>query len=50
MKIARMIGEIARYIAEGFVRIFSPTDDEYPAIGIQPFEGTIYIANSQLNW
>ena len=26
-------------ILNGIARIFSPLDDEYPAIGTQPFEG-----------
>lgn len=29
----------ARYISEGFARIFSPTNDSYPKTGVQPYEG-----------
>jgi hypothetical protein len=50
MGIGKIIKDITQYITEGFVRIFSPTDDEYPAIGVQPFEGTIYNPNSRLDW
>lgn len=33
--------EALRYISEAFVEIFSPTDD-YPTIGVQPFDGEPY--------
>lgn len=33
------IVQTIRYILEGVARIFRPTDDEYPNIGVQPFEG-----------
>ncbi|NJR56253.1 MAG: hypothetical protein HC768_17845 [Acaryochloris sp. CRU_2_0] len=28
-----------QWISRAIFRIFSPTDDHYPATGIQPFEG-----------
>ena len=31
-----------QYITEGFLEIFRPEDEKYPAIGVQPFRGTIY--------
>ncbi|MGL5804251.1 MAG: hypothetical protein ACRC2R_04880 [Xenococcaceae cyanobacterium] len=40
--ISRFLDYFTRYITEGFVRIFGPNDDEYPIIGVQPFEGEIY--------
>ena len=33
---------IIRYVASPITRIFGPTDDEYPATGIQPFEGELF--------
>lgn len=39
MGISRMIGSTIQYISEAVRRIFGPTDDEYPAIGVQPFAG-----------
>ncbi|NET31587.1 MAG: isochorismate synthase [Cyanothece sp. SIO1E1] len=33
------IRQVVRYIAKPAIRIFSPTDDEYPDTGVQPFEG-----------
>lgn len=41
MMITQTVKNIVQYLAEGFARIFSPTDDEYPTIGLQPFEGEI---------
>ena len=49
MMISKTLKDIIQYITEGFARIFSPTDDEYPAIGVQPFEGEEYIPNSTLD-
>ncbi|MGL5875972.1 MAG: hypothetical protein ACRC2R_27045 [Xenococcaceae cyanobacterium] len=31
--------QVVRYITSGATRIFSPNDDDYPATGVQPFEG-----------
>jgi hypothetical protein len=45
MFIVNKLQEGVRYIVEGFLRIFSPDKDEYPAIGVQPFEGDIYESN-----
>ena len=30
------------YMSEGVWRLFSPSDDEYPATGVQPFDGEPY--------
>ena len=38
-----------QYITEGFLQIFRPNDEPYPAIGVQPFRGTIY-NNSKFDW
>ena len=32
-------GQIVYYILEAARRIFGPNDDQYPATGVQPFEG-----------
>jgi hypothetical protein len=34
-----------QYITEGFARIFSPSDDEYPEVGVQPFDSEPYVSN-----
>lgn len=44
MYIGKMLHDFVQYLAEAFARIFGPTDDEYPEIGIQPFEGEPYQA------
>jgi hypothetical protein len=33
------IQRVIQYIAKPVTRIFSPTDDQYPATGVQPFTG-----------
>ncbi len=49
MGVVKTIKNFVQYITEGFVRIFTPAKDEYPEIGVQPFEGTVYQPNSQSN-
>ena len=39
MNITQKAISIVQYLFEGVARIFSPTDDEYPLIGVQPFAG-----------
>jgi hypothetical protein len=41
MNFVQAIKNIIQYLTEGFARIFSPTDDQYPEIGVQPFEGEV---------
>jgi hypothetical protein len=50
MNLINMLRDGVQYIVEGFLRIFSPDRDEYPVIGLQPFEGEVYDSNSGLNW
>lgn len=50
MIINRTLDEMMQYLTEAFVRIFSPNDDKYPAIGVQPFYGEIYHAGSSRDW
>lgn len=38
-KIIQGIQSVITYISSAAARIFSPRDDDYPATGIQPFEG-----------
>jgi len=40
--ISEMFERITQFISEAVARIFSPTDDEYPPTGVQPFEGEPY--------
>ncbi len=42
MKISKSVSAIMQYISEAVARVFSPNDDLYPVIGVQPFEGEPY--------
>ena len=50
MIFTQVLNSVVQYIAEGFALIFSPNDDEYPIIGIQPFGGEIYSPTTYLDW
>jgi len=39
MFLSRWFREATEYIAGAMTRIFGPTDDQYPATGVQPFSG-----------
>lgn len=42
MNIPKQLQNFIEYITEAFARIFGPDDDEYPNVGVQPFEGDPY--------
>ena len=42
MAISRMLTNMAQFISEAFMRIFTPAIDAYPVIGVQPFTGSMY--------
>lgn len=50
MGIYRLFDSITQYISEAVVRIFSPTDDAYPIIGVQPFSGEPFHKNHRADW
>ncbi len=37
--IGNMPQQVIHYISSAAIRIFSPNDDNYPATGVQPYEG-----------
>ena len=39
MSITRRLEQILEYISDAVSKIFSPTHDDYPTIGVQPFKG-----------
>ena len=41
MSLTHILNNVFQYLAEGLVRTFSPSDDQYPVIGVQPFGGDI---------
>lgn len=36
-----------QYFTEAFARVFGPSDDEYPAVGVQPFDGEILVNSTE---
>ncbi len=42
MNISKLFDNLIGYLSEAVARIFGPSDDAYPAIGVQPFEGEPY--------
>lgn len=49
-RVKNVIQYIIEYIASGFLEVFSPDNDNYPAVGVQPFGGTINHYNSGFDW
>ena len=41
MTLLNTVNMFVRYVTEGFIQIFSPNYEQYPAIGVQPYSGTI---------
>ncbi len=39
MALTKLVADMTQYILLAAARIFGPDDDNYPAIGLQPFEG-----------
>jgi hypothetical protein len=42
MKVFTLFQEMVQYISEAAVSLFKPSNDQYPAVGVQPFEGEPY--------
>ena len=47
MKIFQGLQNIFQYLADGVAKLFKPSDDDYPEIGVQPFEGESYDEKEQ---
>ncbi|MGD1854353.1 MAG: hypothetical protein ACFB2W_08880 [Leptolyngbyaceae cyanobacterium] len=45
--IGRSINQSIVWVLDAAKRIFSPSDDDYPKTGVQPFEGDISETNQQ---
>ena len=39
MNISKNVRDAMRFVSEAAMRIFSLSDDKYPVVGVQPFEG-----------
>jgi hypothetical protein len=50
MAISKILANITQYISEAAMRIFGPTDDAYPVIGVQPFTGEPYDKHTTDTW
>jgi len=50
MAIFRMVTNMAQFISEAFMRIFTPANDAYPVIGVQPFTGNLYKKGRAASW
>lgn len=50
MGIYQLLNSVTQYISEAVVRIFSPNDDAYPLIGVQPFSGEPFHENRRTDW
>ncbi|MCU0517561.1 MAG: hypothetical protein MUC60_12010 [Oscillatoria sp. Prado101] len=42
MNLPKTVEDAMQYVMAAAARIFSPTDDKYPEVGVQPFEGEPY--------
>lgn len=50
MAISRIIDSMSQYLFEAVMRIFAPSDDAYPAIGVQPFGGEAFNKRQGGDW
>lgn len=41
MKAMKSLNRAIQYLWEGAARIFSPNQDQYPSVGVQPYEGEV---------
>ncbi len=39
MNLSKSLTNAIRFVSEAAIRLFSPSDDNYPNTGVQPFEG-----------
>jgi hypothetical protein len=42
MNVSKAFSEFLQHVSEAVARLFSPNDDRYPMVGVQPFEGEPY--------
>lgn len=50
MNISKLFAGMTKYISEAVARIFGPTDDAYPSIGVQPFTGEPFHKPRRADW
>ncbi|WP_017717689.1 hypothetical protein [Kamptonema formosum] len=47
MNLPKSVEDAMKYVMAAAGRLFSPSDDKYPEVGVQPFEGE---ANKERHW
>ena len=47
MNIHKSVQDLMEYFTEAFARIFGPSTDEYPEVGVQPFDGDPYMGATE---
>ncbi|WP_017741586.1 hypothetical protein [Scytonema hofmannii] len=50
MAISKILADFTQFVSEAAMRIFTPTNDAYPNIGIQPFTGEVYKQKTAERW
>ncbi|GAB1540731.1 hypothetical protein NUACC21_34000 [Scytonema sp. NUACC21] len=50
MAISKILADFTQFISEAVMLIFTPNDDKYPYIGVQPFTGEPYNARTSDTW
>jgi AMMECR1 domain-containing protein len=50
MAISKMLADFTQFVSEAAMRIFTPTNDAYPNIGVQPFTGDPYKQKTDNRW
>ncbi|AFZ44168.1 hypothetical protein PCC7418_2002 [Halothece sp. PCC 7418] len=50
MGIMKVMDNINSFFAEAIARIFSPSDDAYPDVGVQPYSGDPMSNDVELEW
>ncbi|MBW4465820.1 MAG: hypothetical protein KME07_10335 [Pegethrix bostrychoides GSE-TBD4-15B] len=53
MNILKRLNDAILYLSEGAAMLFSPSQDDYPNIGLQPYDGDpysewVYLSNRDL--
>lgn len=50
MKMMKLIDSLNNFFAEAISRIFSPSDDAYPNVGVQPYSGDPTEGEVEFKW
>jgi hypothetical protein len=50
MGIMKIMDNLNSFFAEAIARIFSPSDDAYPKVGVQPYTGDPMSNSVELEW